>query len=157
MPNQAKNQLKKPKINYRFLIGIDTGVNTGICIYDRSTKKITLLASSMIHRCLSSVIDYHTRFPEKIFLRIEDARLRKWIPRQATERAERGRREGAGSVKRDAKIWEDFCKDCGIDFELVAPKDNKTKMTADFFRKMTGWAEQTNEHERDAAALVYGY
>lgn len=92
----------------------------------------------------------------QVFVRMEDARLRKWIPRQKTETAERGRREGAGYVKAHCAIWEDFCKIWGIPYELVEPKRNKTKVKADHFKKLTGWAGQTNEHERDAAFLVVG-
>ena len=44
----------------------------------------------------------------------------------------------------------------GIDFEAVPPKNNKTKMTAEAFERMTGWKGRTNEHGRDAAMLVYG-
>lgn len=45
----------------------------------------------------------------------------------------------------------------GIPFELVAPKNNKTKVSADYFKKLTGWEGRTNEHERDCAMLVFGY
>ena len=54
----------------------------------------------------------------------------------------------------DAKIWEDFLTDKGILFELVAPKDNTTKLDAKSFAYRTGWTKQTNEHGRDAAGLV---
>lgn len=93
----------------------------------------------------------------QVFIRIEDARQRIWIPRQKTESAERGRREGAGYVKAHCAIWEDFCIRIGIPHELVAPKNNKTKVTAVYFKKLTGWDKQTNDHERDAAMLVVGY
>ena len=31
-----------------------------------------------------------------------------------------------------------------------------TKLSAEQFRRITGWTEQTNEHGRDAAMLVFG-
>ena len=30
-------------------------------------------------------------------------------------------------------------KDIGVDFEMVAPKNNKTKTTASYFKQLTGW------------------
>lgn len=93
----------------------------------------------------------------EVIIRIEDARLRKWIPRQKDETAERGRNRGAGSVMRDAQIWQEYAEQNEIDFEMVAPKNNKTKVTADYFRKVTKWEEQTNSHCRDAAMLVFGF
>lgn len=105
---------------------------------------------------MGTVKDWCINHTNHVFIRVEDARLRKWIPYQKNEKAEAGRREGAGSVKRDAKIWEDFLTDIGADFEMVAPKNNKTKVTAAFFKKLTGYQGKTNEHERDAAMLVVG-
>ena len=67
-----------------------------------------------------------------------------------------GRRQGAGSVKRDSQIWEDFLSDNGIRFEMRAPKNNTTKLSADVFKALTKWPKRTNSHERDAAMLVFG-
>lgn len=92
----------------------------------------------------------------QVFIRIEDARQRTWIPRQKTETAERGRREGAGYVKAHCAIWENFCEHIGIPYELVAPKNNKTKVDAAYFKKLTGYKEKTNTHMRDSAMLVIG-
>lgn len=137
-------------------VGIDTGVITGVAVWLRRTRKLEQVTSMKIHQAMELVLDLHVNYPGQVKVRIEDARLRKWIPREKDERAESGRREGAGSIKRDAIVWEDFCKDKGIDFEMVAPKNNKTKWKADHFNRVTGWTGETNEHGRDAAMLVYG-
>lgn len=142
--------------NYKFYIGIDTGVNTGIAVWSKEDKKVLSIDTVAIHRAMEVVRNWNITYPGGIFARVEDARLRKWIPRQKDQRAEAGLREGAGSVKRDASIWEDFLTDHNIPFELVAPKDNKTKMTSDYFKKVTGLKGSTNEHGRDAAMLVFG-
>lgn len=143
-------------MKYQYYIGIDTGVTTGFCIWNSGGKFLRYLGSMPIHRAMKEVEEWNRFVPGQIFIRIEDARKRKWIPPQKNEKAERGRREGAGSVKRDAQIWEAFLKDLGVAYELVAPNNNKTKVTADYFRKLTGYTERTNEHERDAAMLVFG-
>lgn len=150
---QAKNQRL-----YRFWIGIDTGTTTGLAVYDRLDCRLVCVTSGTITQMMKK-IRYWTELKGSdlgVFVRFEDARLRKYIPAMPNESRERGRREGAGSVKRDAKIWEDFLLEEGIPFEAVAPKDNVTKINAAKFKGMTGWKEQTNEHERDATFLVYG-
>jgi hypothetical protein len=142
---------------YDYYIGIDAGTKTGFCVWRKSESQMMQIGCYPIHKAMSQV-EYWNRFaPGQVFVRLEDARLRKWIPRQKTESAERGRREGAGYVKSHCAIWEGFLKDLGVPYELVAPKNNKTKVKADYFAKLTGYMERTNEHMRDAAMLVVGY
>jgi hypothetical protein len=131
-------------------IGIDTGVNTGIAVWFSEQKKLTVVASGMIHECFPIVMKlFNNEYKTPIKVRVEDARQRKYIT------GGREKLQGAGSVKRDAKIWEDFLKDYGIPYEMVAPKNNKTKLTAEAFKKLTGWEGKTNSHGRDAAMLIF--
>lgn len=146
----------KANSKYKIIIGIDCGVNTGICVWITETKTVRHIASVMIHQAMKSVVYWNDNYPGGVKVRVEDARKRKWIPRQKNEKAELGRREGAGSVKRDAKIWEDFLNDIRVDYEMVAPKNNKTKVSACFFKKLTNYSGPTNEHGRDAGMLVIG-
>lgn len=143
-------------MKYTYYVGIDTGVQTGFCVWNAQLKIIRYLETCLIHQAMEEIWQLHQAWPGQVFVRFEDARLRKWIPRQKNEKAERGRREGAGSVKRDAKIWEDFLNDRGIPFEMVAPKSNKTKVPADYFKKLTGFSGRCSGHARDAAMLVIG-
>jgi hypothetical protein len=141
---------------YQFIIGIDCGVSTGIGIWSRREKKLKGVATGMIHEAMNVVMSYRDLY-QHIFVRVEDARQRTWIPNEKNIKERVGRAKGAGSVSRDAKIWEDFLTDNKIPFEMVAPKNNKTKMDADTFKKYTQWEEVTNEHGRDAAMLCFGY
>lgn len=134
----------------RYMVGIDCGVNTGIAVWDRQKKCFEIIQSTMIHRAFKLVLQYHERYA--VFVRIEDARKRRYFGNTGREML-----QGAGSVKRDAKIWEDFCLDMGIRYELVPPKNNKTKLNSDLFERMTGWKNRTNNHARDAAMLIYGF
>lgn len=136
-----------PAPNDRYLIGIDPGVITGVALWDG--KELIQVKSMMIHQAMEKVQRWIGLIK---LLRLEDARKRKWFGESGREQL-----QGAGSIKRDCKIWEDFLDDNNIPYELVAPKNNKTKMKADLFKKITGWEEPTNEHSRDAAWLVYGY
>lgn len=110
-----------------------------------------------IHRALIAVHEYAQRFgADVVTVFIEDARLRKWIPQEASCSEYRGKLMGAGSVKRDASFWEDFCKDYGIRLVKVPPRENTTKLAPRVFARITGYKGRTSEHARDAAMLVFG-
>lgn len=140
-------------------IGIDTGIHTGYAVYDSRIQQLTAVGTDKIHNVMqlvSGLKDVAGEKGDNIRVRVEDARKRTWYGFH-TAKQDRARLQGAGSVKRDAQIWEDFLTDLGVDFEMVAPKNNATKLTAESFRQLTGWVGKTNEHGRDAAMLVYGY
>ena len=133
-------------------IGIDPGVNTGIAIYDTMTRDFIEIDCVKIHQAMQKIQELKTRHgASKIHVRFEDARKRKWYGNSGREKL-----QGAGSVKRDSKIWEDYLIDLNVLFYAVAPASNSTKLTAEAFKKITGWKNRTNEHARDAAMLIYG-
>lgn len=134
-------------------IGIDTGTNTGVAVWDSSAR-----AFRTVRTCgIVEAMDIVKRIKgEPLTLVIEDARLRRWIPFQRSIRAELGRAQGAGSVKRDAAIWEEFAKYYGIPLRKVAPQKGGTKWTSETFVRYTGHTGRTSNHARDAALLVFG-
>lgn len=138
-------------------IGIDTGVNTGIAIWDTDKQQFDSISCVKIHVAMKLVLNTILANPlTPVVVRFEDARQRRWILDTHDIRREMGRRQGAGSVKRDSQIWEDFLSDNGIRFEMRAPKNNATKLSSDVFKALTKWPNRTNSHERDAAMLVFG-
>ena len=137
------------------LIGIDTGVHTGFAVYDTDLKALIYVKEYPIHRAMDLVKRMFDDGSD-IKVRFEDARKRTWFGYH-TAKEDRARLQGAGSVKRDCQIWEDYLTDLRIPFEMVAPKNNATKLTAEQFRRITGYDGKTNEHGRDAAMLVYGF
>lgn len=140
---------KKTTTIFKYVIGIDCGVNTGFAVWSVDEQKFRCVKSLQIHKALSEVERAFKQEPNiKVF--IEDARLRKWFGANSTAKL-----QGAGSVKRDCKIWEDFCKDLGIPYVLVAPKDNMTKLNAVQFINITNYEGVTNEHSRDAAMMIF--
>ncbi len=142
-------------------IGIDTGVNTGIAIWDNRKRSLECVSSKMIHEAMEDVKRWKESAlvnGERLIVRVEDPRQRTWFDTDKMSREEeRKKLQGVGSVKRDASIWDDFLKDLGVEYEMVAPKRNKTKTTHAYFKAITGWKQRTNEHGRDAAMLVFGY
>jgi hypothetical protein len=142
-------------------IGIDTGVHTGVALWDNRKRSLELVTSMPIHKAMEVVKLHQVKAQEngtKLVVRVEDPRQRTWFGTERMSREEeRKKLQGVGSVKRDASIWDEFLKDQGIEYEMVAPKRNITKLTQDTFKRYTGWNSKTNEHGRDAAMLVFGF
>jgi len=136
---------------YRYYIGIDCGVNTGYAVYDCEKRKFTCLDIVMIHQAMNAVLSLKKQSDHVDFVVvIEDARQIRFgtDPKKA---------QGAGSVKRDCKIWEDFCIDYDIPFMLVKPDSKKTKVPIERFVKITGCtlSKSKETHDKDAALLVW--
>lgn len=144
-----------------YYIGIDTGVNTGIAIWDNRKRSLLLVETTTIHKAMNVVEEYKEIAESestKVVVRVEDPRQRTWFGTERMSREEeRKRLQGVGSVKRDASIWDAFLEDLEVEYEMVAPKRNVTKLTQERFKAITGWEKRTNEHSRDAAMLIYGF
>lgn len=135
-------------------IGIDPGVYTGYAVYDPAAKTLRELNTLTIDVAAARVLELSAAGPVKVYF--EDARQRTWFERERNNSDYRGKLMGAGAVKRDSKIWEDFLTNRGIPYVMVAPKHNATKMSRNLFEKVTGWHGRCSEHARDAAMLVFG-
>lgn len=136
----------------KILIGIDTGVNTGFAVAIDSgnggdLQKVECVSITQAMANINELVVEHGK--ENLKLYIEDARLRTWFT------GGREKAQGVGSVKRDAQIWEDWCREQGLNYLMIHPEANATKTKADVFKKRTGWTGRTNEHARDAAMLVF--
>lgn len=133
-------------MTYEMLIGIDPGVNTGFAVWDG--KSLIYCKSLNIVEAAMKVKEYADIYNVKVYF--EDARQRHWFGSSGREKL-----LGAGSVRRDSQIWETICNVLNIPYQMVAPKDNMTKLNATQFKMFTGWEGRTNEHGRDAAMLVF--
>lgn len=133
----------------RYFIGIDVGTHTGVAVWDKCQKRFVEILTTTILQAMEIVKKYEKT--DSLQVRLEDARKRKWFGDSGRERL-----QGAGSIKRDCVIWEEFLNERKIPYMLVAPKNNSTKLSAESFKKITGYSGRTNEHTRDAAMLVFG-
>ena len=133
-------------------VGIDPGVKTGLSTYSVRLKKLISCDTLSIVKAMDIVKKLHETREYPIEVHFEDARLRTWIPKH------KGREvlQGVGSVKRDCKIWEEFCEYHKIPYKKIHPKSIKTKLDSTKFKLYTGWEGRTSEHSRDAAMIVYG-
>lgn len=133
-------------------IGIDTGVHTGFAVWHPDSKYLAEVTTLTITQAMERVkMIADIRGKESLRILIEDARQRKWFGNAGREKL-----QGAGSVKRDAGIWQGWCEEQGLEYRMIAPKANRTKLTAAQFRTITGWQGKTSEHGRDAAMMIYG-
>lgn len=131
-------------------IGIDPGTHTGVAVWDSREGKFLSLETLPIHRAMVEVLNL--RIGREIQVVFEDARQRTWYGKGDTN----AKLQGAGSVKRDCSIWEDFCKDYGIPFQAKPPVKGATKVSAEYFKMVSHYTGRTSEHSRDAAMLVIG-
>lgn len=131
------------------IVGIDPGLNTGFSIFDQAEGELTKVCSMMIHEAFAYILLIKDQIK---LVRFEDARQRKKFGERSDSKL-----QGAGSIKRDSKIWEDFLTSHKINFQMIAPVNIRTKVDADRFKTITGWDKPTNNHGRDAAMIVYGY
>ena len=133
-------------------IGIDPGTHTGVAVWDSKEGRFLSLETMPIHIALTRVLAIAERHRDDVQVIFEDARLRTWFGKGNVS----AKAQGAGSVKRDCSIWEDFLIDMEIPFVTTKPGNVATKVTPSWFRKLTGWEGRCSEHARDAAMLVFG-
>lgn len=138
---------------YRYLIGIDPDLKeSGFAIWDRHEKKFTLLT------CLDMVDlnDALMSRPEPSFVVLEAGWLigkANWHNSGKGRAAERTAKN-VGENHGTGKIIMAFCIKKNIPYTLIKPKG---KITHQLFQVYTRWTENTNQEERDAAMLVFGF
>lgn len=133
-------------------IGIDPGTHTGMAVWDSEERVFLSLETLPIHKALDEVRRIAGENEGNVQLFFEDARQRTWFGRGNVS----AKAQGAGSVKRDCSIWEDFCQDLGIPFMATHPVKGGTKVSAAYFKMISNYQGRTSGHARDAAMLVIG-
>ena len=135
------------------IIGIDPGVKTGVAFWDTKKKELLKVESGSLIAIYEMILsDMELHFPANdCFIRIEDARKRKWFGKNS-----KSKMQGAGSVKRDTKIWQEICEYYEWPYQMIHPIKGATKWDSDKFQRVTGWQGRTNQNARDAAMMVFG-
>lgn len=137
-----------------YVIGIDPGVDTGVAVMNLNLGVIEEVYSMKIH----AAMDFVDGYVDSSLIVVEDARLWNGYRRGITAQEMRVRQQGAGSVKRDCAIWEDYLKEAEAFFVLLAPSAKGRKISHAEFKMFTGWSGgTTNQHKRDAAMLAFPY
>lgn len=137
--------------NLDYIIGIDTGVYTGGGIIN-SQGLLVNVKTFQIHQLLLWI---HAKDKEglKMFVIFEDARLARFDWKTPKQQA---KQQGAGSVKRDGKIWEDFLTAKKIPFCAIAPNKHVNAMAKSeaVFRRTFSFSTRTSHHARIACYLA---
>lgn len=133
------------------MVGLDPGVRTGFAVWSRETRALTAVETVGITQAMT-LIRTMADAGSLHSVRFEDARLRTWFGARGREAL-----QGAGSIKRDCSIWDEFLSGLvGVPFLPVSPQGKGRKLDAAAFARLTGWQGRTSEHGRDAAMLVWG-
>ncbi|PXX26265.1 hypothetical protein C7967_11526 [Thalassospira sp. 11-3] len=144
-------------------IGIDPGVETGVGY--RLPKNANVGVKTLkIHNAMA-LVNYLVRENDRVHVRIEDARKRKWFGGKGKNDQKQidAKKQGAGSVKRDCSIWEAYLDDLQkehpqkLTFEMLHPVKDGTKYTSRLFVSITGIQGRTSSHARDAYMLIHEY
>lgn len=142
---KQKINMNYKKRKYDVIIGVDPGVKTGFAVWDGNT--FSLIKSYSIYDFFDMAIQYDIKYQCKFI--IEDARQRKWYGNS------KGKDQGAGWIRTLSGVYESFFKDHQMDYEMIHPLKGGTKWNAKQFKQYTGYEQQTNEHGRDAAVIVF--
>ena len=135
------------------VIGLDPGANTGVAIYNDG--KLDSLETIEPHR-----IEWHlSQFQfEPLFIAFEDSRLQShvWVPSQSKGVAANIARK-IGMVDAWCYMIERLCENYDIAYMRISPKAKGEKLNAEDFKRITGWNEKSNQHERDAAMVAWQF
>ena len=149
-------------------IGIDPGESTGLAIWDSRQGKITIMTTTTFWGAINT-IKLNSDSPTHIHVVIEDCTQNAPVfGIENTYRSTKGlhanklravARQGinVGTVMEKTKLMIKWLEDNNILHSKVRPtKKSATKLKADTFNNITKWNKRTNEHQRDAAMLVFG-
>lgn len=129
-------------------VGLDPGVHTGVATWTKESGFVNVATMSHVEavQYVSGLV-LDGLVAQVIF---EDARRRTWFGGKGREAL-----QGAGSIKRDCAIWAEWCALWGVPYRSVSPQSKGPKLSAEQFKRLTGWEGRTSEHARDAAMLCW--
>lgn len=139
----------------RYTMGIDPGVATGVCLYDRQERKIVLAETLDFHGTIDLCRkDYP---PDTVDIIIEDCRAhRSLYARYDAKGGMKLRRiaQNVGQVKRETGLLIESLRRLG--YTVVTEVPISHKWDSETLRRITGWTKRTSQHARDAVKLAYG-
>lgn len=146
--------------NKSIYIGIDPGVDTGICIWDADKKVIVDLITLNFWSVIDLVLYYQKLKDTVLTVVVEDPNLNKaihWNQKKSVGGLNAATKiaQNVGMNKKEASLILQYLKI--NDFQYKAIKPTARKVTASYFKQLTGYEKRTNQHCRDAAMLVIRY
>lgn len=132
-------------------IGIDPGRNTGVAIVN-DQGKLVYLNTTDFWGAFSIITTFDKNNVKAVH--IEDTSDLPVFHKTAQTRqaiATTGRR--VGEVCAEARLLADGLERYG--YKVIRRRQKKSqKLNAMIFKRLTGWKGRTNQHQRDAAALI---
>jgi predicted RNase H-like nuclease (RuvC/YqgF family) len=136
---------------HRTIIGLDPGASTGVAVYIGG--KLEKLATVEPWR-IPEVIQAHGA-SRVVF---EDSRLTSFMFTTVKSRpAALKMARNVGEIDAWSKLICAVCEHLKIPAHSISPKQKGAKLDAKAFERLTGWTSQSNQHERDAAAVAWPY
>lgn len=146
-------------VNIRYYIGIDGGTNTGFAVWDKKERRFEVIKTLDFWRVYEYINKYYPAEHTQIV--IEDPSqnkpvfVRRYDPKSVRESLKIA--QDVGGVKRETEKMIEGLERKEYKVQRVRPmKGSMTKLTADYFRRITKYEGSTSEHARDAAMLVFG-
>lgn len=178
-PTKGEDSQKAPKrkseasiapstSRFRFVIGIDPGVKTGIAIWDRESSRLVMVETMDFWGVmLPLVCDIDNLLPGNVIRNTNTEFVVEIAHYAPTFRERRGKATSVGTadrmsrnvggVTREAQLLVAGLRACGYTVTERRPI-GKAKRAADDveqFERQTGWTERTSQHARDAARLCF--
>lgn len=136
------------RLPVRYAIGIDPGVKTGVAVWDKKERKFAEIYTTDIMTAWTKIQEYKG---DSVVV-IEDPHLRRWFGNSSKEKY-----QGAGSIKRDFKIWKSLLDTTEWPYRTIAPKEVQHIGNHAYFQALTQCKiSRSSQHARDAAMMVYG-
>ena len=142
-------------------IGIDPGVATGFAVYNSYDKTFEKIETTDFWGCIGAIKGLFAELGFGMVVVVENPNLNKamhWnqIP-DVKKLGINGKckyAQNVGMNKREASLIIQFLKLHNIPHKAIKP--TATKKDATYFKRVTKYKGRTNQHERDAAMLVFG-
>ena len=138
------------------VIGIDPGKDTGMAEFEDGTLKSLRTLTPLSILCF-----LQEEYAKGISLVVlEDSRCQSNVFSASGEK----NRSKALKIARDVgridalcSLIDAACKSAGIAIVAVSPLSKGAKLGGDDFKAVTSWEGRTNQHERDAAMVAWGF
>lgn len=133
------------------ILGIDPGQHNGLAIFEGG-KLIELLTVKPIN-----LVGEITEIAPDIII-YEDSRLQSvTFPRGVNKAQMLKIARNIGMVDGICSLIVEIAASLRIPAHGISPKSKGAKLNAEAFQKITGWADKSNQHCRDAAMVAWGY
>lgn len=139
-------------MNYRYAIGVDPGVTTGIAVWDRREKALTRMESMTWWEAFDWIAGLD---PTEYWITVEDSSKNNFTYKRHGGDISRKISRNAGMNQGMSRLMIEGLKRRGFTVREVVPGGRK-KLNSDMFRLYTKWEDCTSQHARDAAMMVFG-